>query len=213
MQASERSFVPAAGHDWLLPLYDPLWKLIGGDSFRRTMLERVDLQKGQRVLDIGCGTGSLAVAAQTLHPEAVINGLDPDPKALARARRKAQNAGTVVRFEQGFSDQIPCSDGSFDVVLSSFMFHHLQPEEQERTLSEVLRVLAPGGALHLVDFGGSQSRKDGKLARLLHGHDHVHEDFVGAMAQLMQSAGFVAIVELDERRTLFGSVAHYRGSA
>ena len=59
--AEHRHFIPAAGHDWLLPLYDPLQTLMGGDSFRRSMIDAAHIQPGQRVLDIGCGTGSLVV--------------------------------------------------------------------------------------------------------------------------------------------------------
>lgn len=191
--AEPRHFIPAAGHDWLLPLYDPLQSLMGGNSFRRAMVDLAGIQPGQRVLDIGCGTGSLVVQLSKRHPEADITGLDPDPKALARARRKAERTGVSPTLDLGFSDALPYPDASFDFVFSSFMFHHLKPEEQQATLSEVRRVLKPGGALHLVDFGG-MSEKTGVAGR-------------------MGATGFAEHHEVGQRRSLFGRIAHYAAVA
>src|SRR5437764_7482027 len=93
MMESSRTYLPAAGHDWSLPLYDPIVKLLGGDAARKALLEQAALRPGQRVLDVGCGTGTLATLIKQLYPDVEVVGLDPDPKALARARRKAARAG------------------------------------------------------------------------------------------------------------------------
>ena len=85
MVESSRTYLPAAGRDWRLPLYDPFVKLLGGDAARRVLLDQAGLRPGQRVLDVGCGTGTLATLIKQLHPEVEVVGLDPDPKALARA--------------------------------------------------------------------------------------------------------------------------------
>jgi len=84
MMGSSRTYLPAAGHDWSLPLYDPIVKLLGGDAARRALLEQAALRPGQRVLDVGCGTGTLATLIKQLYPDVEVVGLDPDPKALAR---------------------------------------------------------------------------------------------------------------------------------
>ncbi len=191
--AEHRHFIPAAGHDWLLPLYDPLQNLMGGDSFRRAMVDQAGIQPGQRVLDIGCGTGSLVVQLLKLHPETDATGLDPDPKALARAKRKADRAGVSPALDVGFSDDLPYPDASFDFVFSSFMFHHLTPQEQQATLAEVRRVLKPGGSFHLVDLGGASERTN--------------------VAGRMDETGFAQSQEVGQRRSIFGRIAHYAARA
>ena len=90
IEHSRRTFLPAAGRDWLLPFYDPFVKLLGGDQARQRLLDQAALQDGHRVLDIGCGTGTFAVLIKRVHPDVEVVGLDPDPKALARAHRKAE---------------------------------------------------------------------------------------------------------------------------
>src|SRR6516165_12517193 len=149
MSETSRTYLPAAGRDWALPLYDPFVKLLGGDAARAALLEQAALRAGHRVLDIGCGTGTLAVLIKRRYPEVEVVGLDPDPKALARAARKAQRAALSIQLDQGFSDELPYPEGSFDRVFSSFMFHHVRADQREKTLHEAWRVLRPGGSLHL----------------------------------------------------------------
>ncbi len=212
MAREQRTYVPAAGYDLLLPFYDPLLKLLGGDSARRDLVDRSSVQAGHRVLDIGCGTGSLVVLIKRLHPDVEVIGIDPDPKALARGRRKVEQAGLSVRFDRGFSDELPYPDASFDRVFSSFMFHHLDPEQKVKTLNETRRVLKRGGSLHVLDFGGKEARRDGFLARAIHSSEHMRDNFEGRIPVLMSEAGFAQADEIAHRATLFGRVAHYAGS-
>src|SRR5467141_745441 len=98
MVVSSRSYLPAAGRDWRLPLYDPFLKLLGGDAARRVLLDEAALRPGQRVLDVGCGTGTLATLIKQLHPEVEVVGLDPGPRrwlepgARPSARRSQFNS-------------------------------------------------------------------------------------------------------------------------
>ena len=151
-----RSYFPAGGVDWFLPFYDPLAELLGGllggDAFLRAFVSQMSLAPGHRLLDIGCGTGTLAVLIKEHHPGVTVVGLDPDPRALARAGRKAERAGVEVHLDRGFSDQLPYSDASFDRVCCTGVFSLIPPEEKEATLREVHRVLRPGGSFHLVDL-------------------------------------------------------------
>ena len=131
---------------------------------------------------------------------------------VARAERKAQRAAVSVQLDRGFSDELPYPAASFDRVFSSFMFHHLKPPEKQKTLSEALRVLAPGGSLQLVDLGGSESRTDGLLARLLHSSENLRDNIEGRIPDLMTAAGFADASEIGHRATVFGRITYYHGS-
>lgn len=199
-----KTYLPAAGRDWALPFYDPFVKLIGGEKDQRILVEQATLHAGQRVLDIGCGTGTLAVAIKKRWADIDVTGIDPDPKALARAERKARRAATPIRFDQGFADQLPYPDGSFDRVFSTFMFHHLKREQQDRVLREVRRVLAPGGSLHLLDFEHTESH-GGRI-------DHFEGNSEERLLELMRRAGFPSCARTREGTTLFGllRMGYYR---
>jgi ubiquinone/menaquinone biosynthesis C-methylase UbiE len=200
----QRSYLPAAGRDWMLPLYDPLVKLLGGDKTRKALLEQAAVRRGDRVLDIGCGTGTLAAVIKRLHPGIEVVGLDPDPRALARARRKAQQAEIGVQFDQGFSDSLPYAAASFDRVFSSFMFHHLPEGERGNTLREIRRVLKPGASLHMVDFAGPGSRPHGWLARMLHSSERLKDNSEDRILTLLKQAGFSHATKVMRGTMLFG---------
>jgi ubiquinone/menaquinone biosynthesis C-methylase UbiE len=188
MQESQRTYLPAAGRDWTLPFYDPLVKLLGGDVARQTLLDQATLSSTHRVLDIGCGTGTMLMLMKRLYPLVDVVGLDPDPKALTRARKKAARAGASIRLDQGFADELPYPDASFDRVVSSFMFHHLRTQDRQKTLSEVRRVLKPGGSLHLLDFKGAEAQEGGWLTRWIHSSHRLKDNSAGRILTLMHNA-------------------------
>jgi ubiquinone/menaquinone biosynthesis C-methylase UbiE len=204
-----RTFIPAAGHDWLLPLYDPLARLLGASSAHRQLVDQAQLQAGLRVLEIGCGTGTLTIQIKARHPSVDVVGLDPDPKALARARRKATREGVALQLDQGFSDHLPYADGSYDRVLSAFMFHHLLHEEKRQSLQEIRRVLRPGGSLHLLDVGSAHGGFGGLIARFFHRGERGSS--VDTILTLMQEAGFADPTEVSHRRAIVGRVFFCRG--
>jgi ubiquinone/menaquinone biosynthesis C-methylase UbiE len=205
----QRTYVPAAGWDWLLPLYDVLARLTGSEAAHRQLVDQADVEPGHRVLDIGCGTGNLTLLIRRLHPRAEIVGLDPDPKALARARRKAGERGVEVRLDRGFSDELPYADASFDHVFSAFMLHHLTLDVKEKTVREVRRVLRSGGAFHALDFGGA-GHANGILAHLFH---RAHFGDQHRIPVLMREARFAEVTELTPRSTILGTVSYWRASA
>lgn len=210
MEKPERSYIPAAGYDWLLPLYDPFQWILGGNTVKRPLIEQAAIESGCRVLDIGCGTGSLTVLIKKLYPLAEVVGLDPDPKALSIAKRKAERAGLSVEFDRGFGDRLAYADASFDRVFSSFMFHHLTRDEKSATLREVRRVLKPGGSLHLLDFGPPRSAFARAVGHLLHRVGHLQDNVEGRITSFMGEAGLVHPEEVAHRGTFVGNVAYYR---
>jgi ubiquinone/menaquinone biosynthesis C-methylase UbiE len=166
------------------------------------------------VLDIGCGTGSMAIVIKRMHPGAEIVGIDPDPLALSVAERKAKRAGLPVEFDRGFADHMPYADASFERVFSSFMFHHLTADEKAATLGEIRRVLKPNGSLHLLDFVREHSAHSGDSGhgRLIHRHGPVAERIEGRMTSLMEEAGMVDAKEVSRGKNFFGPIAYYRAN-
>jgi ubiquinone/menaquinone biosynthesis C-methylase UbiE len=203
---AEHDYVPAMGRDRLLPLYDPFTWLVGVPRVHRRLAARAGVAPGHRVLEVGCGTGNLALLVQRLHPGAEVVGLDPDPLALARARRKADRRGSPVRWDRGTAGALPYDDASVDRVLSAFMFHHLDDAEKERMLAEVRRVLRPGGQLHLADFGGHHH---GVAGRWVHRNEHLRANADDGIAHRMRGAGLTD-VRTGERGRL--GVLHVRAT-
>ncbi len=170
--------------------YDCLaWLLLrGGErAFRDRLVRLAELAPGQAVLDIGCGTGTLAIAARRrVGPSGAVHGIDASPGMIARAREKARKAGVDVTFTLGIAEHLPFEDGRFDVVLSTLMLHHLPRAARRQCLGEVRRVLRPGGRVLAVDFGTAS----GARRRLIehfhrHGRVEVHE-----LVELLGNAGF-----------------------
>ena len=212
MHAHAKRFIPAAGADWLLPLYDPFVRLLVREKrVRGALLDAAELGESSRVLDLGCGTGSLVVMLKRRHPSARVAAIDPDPKALARARAKAARAGAAVDFQQGFADALPYESGAFDRVLSSLMLHHLTDAEKDAALRETFRVLAPGGTLHVLDFTETRGGGLHALAHRLRG-GHAEHGHAASLPERMRAAGFREVAELARMRTLVGGLSLHRGS-
>ena len=138
-------------------LYDPLVRafMLGREErMRRQTLGLAELGPGARVLEVGCGTGTLAIAAAQAAPESEVWGIDPAPEMVTRARSKAEAANVQATFAVGIIEKLDFDDARFDVVLSSLMLHHLPEATRSTGIAEILRVLVPGGRLVVVDFPG-----------------------------------------------------------
>jgi ubiquinone/menaquinone biosynthesis C-methylase UbiE len=204
---AERAYISAAGRDAFLPFYDPLTRLLGVEKMFHSLLDQAALQPNHVVLDIGCGTGTLAVLIKRLHPAIEVTGIDPDPKALARAMKKARRGGLPVRFDRAFADALEFGDGTFDRVFSSMMFHHLRRDDRPRVLAEVRRVLKPGGSLEFLDIAG---RGHGFLGQLLHGRPPAPAQGEDRMLGRLRDAGLIDARKVREQRTVLGPLAFYQ---
>jgi ubiquinone/menaquinone biosynthesis C-methylase UbiE len=123
------------------------------NTLRRQMIQQAAIGRGATVLDVGCGTGTLTLLAKTeAGDRGQVYGIDASPEMIAVARQKAQRQQQALNFQIGVIEALPFSDGMFDVVLSSLMFHHLPSDLRQRGLTEIYRVLKPGGCLLVVDM-------------------------------------------------------------
>lgn len=172
-------------------LYDlVVWlSLRGGERrLRSRILELGGVRSGESVLDVGCGTGSLAILAKEITgPAGAVCAVDPSPEMLARARAKAARAGVEVRFENAAAQALPFPDSSFDVALSTMMLHHLGRAGRRQLAAELRRVIKPGGRALVVDFARSEAKRGGFAGHLRHRHGHIDPaEIVG----LLEGAGF-----------------------
>ena len=160
--------------------YDLLaWLLTHGREreLRETIVRLASLKPGDQVLDIGCGTGTLAITA-TRHvgPTGSVTGIDASPSMIARANHKAEKAGVRATFQVAVAEALPFPDRRFDVVFTTLMLHHLPRNTRQECAKEIQRVLKGGGRVVAVDFGRTERR--GLLAHF-HRHGHVAiEDIV-----------------------------------
>lgn len=168
--------------------YDALaWLLTFGRerAFREKMLAPATLRPGEAVLDVGCGTGTVALLARKqVGPQGRVDGIDASPDMIARAIAKARRAGSEIRFSTATAQHLPYGDGEFDVVLSTLMFHHLPKAGRAAFGREALRVLKPGGRWLIIDFAKPQRR-----SRFFHLHRHGHVD-LGTVAAGLEATGF-----------------------
>lgn len=169
--------------------YDALAGLLtlGREHALRTRIADIArVAPGETVLDVGCGTGSLAlVVKRRVGATGSVSGIDASPEMIARARTKARRAGLDVAFDVGRAESLPAPDASVDVVLSTLMMHHLPPVVREALASEIRRVLAPGGRVLVVDFEAPARRRGGLIARF-HRHGGVP---LTRIVELLESAG------------------------
>lgn len=158
-------------------------------AIRAKALELAAIRPGEKVLDVGCGTGTLAIgASEAAGDTGEVHGIDPSPEMIDVAQRKAAGSGCEVRFETGVIEALPYPDGEFDVVLSSLMLHHLPDDVKQKGFAEVLRVLKPGGRFLAVDFGSDTKSFLGHLLAVLgHAHGSSSAEHVAAA---LREAGF-----------------------
>ena len=171
----------AAQYDFLL------WLLTLGRerTFRERALSLAGLSAGESVLDIGCGTGTLAIAAKRrVGKKGHVCGIDAAPEMIGRAGKKAKKAGLEVDFKKALVESLPFPDGQFDVVLSTLMLHHLPGKLRNRCAAEVRRVLRPGGRFLAIDFGTAPGTKG--IVAHFHRHGHINLE---EMVRIFREAG------------------------
>lgn len=214
MRDHGRDYVPALGFAALTRFYDPVLRATAReDAFKAALVAQAAVTPGMRVLDLGAGTGTLTVMVKQGAPAAAVVGLDGDAEIVARARAKAARAGVAIRFDEGSAAALPYPDAAFERVVTSLLLHHLSPGDKRRAIAEVFRVLAPGGELHVADWGRPRNVLMRGLflgIQLLDGFATTAENVAGMLPALFREAGFVDVRETRTFATVFGTLALYR---
>ena len=205
-----QQFVPALRFDSLTSLYDPVVALTSREGgFKRRLLEHARIKDGEAVLDLACGTGTLAIEVKKGRPKAKVSALDGDRTILARARVKAKEAGVKIDFQRGLSNELPYDGRSFDVVLSTLFFHHLTDEAKADTAEEIRRVLRLGGRVLIADWGRPQDPVMRMLflnVQLLDGFANTSSNVAGKLPEFLREAGLKRVSVVDRMRTPLGTI-------
>src|SRR5574339_556193 len=207
MSKANEDYIPALSYRFLTPFYDFIQKYIVRDVRYKTLLiEQANIQPGQSVLDLGCGTGTLAIMVKQKHPSAEVTGLDADPDMLKVAKYKSAQLNAPVKFDVGFTNKLPYPDASFDRVMSSIMIHHLKTPDKWQTAQEVYRVLKPGGQLHIIDFGKPVTLYGKVLGPFLHKFEEANDNIEGKLPEIFGAPGLKTEI-VGHFWTFFGDLA------
>lgn len=213
MKPSSSSYIPALGYSWLTRFYDPVVRATTRETtVKEALLRKASIVDTHRILDLGCGTGTVALLVKRAHRGAEVFGLDADPEALKLARTKLAESGIDVRFDQGLASALPYAAESFDRTLSSLFFHHLSSELKLEAMREVLRVLRPGEEFHIADWGKPTSpamRLAFIAVQLLDGFATTVDNVRGLLPDPLGLAGFEKVETSTSYSTLLGTVTLY----
>lgn len=213
MKDTDSDYIPALRYSWLTSFYDPVISLTTREkTFKSQLIKLSSINKGDRIIDIGSGTGTLAIWLKENEPDARVVGLDGDPQILSIAKRKAKAYGLDINFRQGLSFDIPYEDETFNHCFSSLFFHHLTLDNKKKTFAEIFRVLKKGGKLYIADWGKPVNILMRILfyqIQLLDGFTTTNDNKNGILTALMGDVGFKEVAVNKQYSTIFGTMTLY----
>jgi ubiquinone/menaquinone biosynthesis C-methylase UbiE len=209
----EPEFTPAAGHAALTPVYDFALRVLTRERrWREALLEQIAPRDGQAILDVGCGTGTLAVMLKRRAPGTRVIGLDPDPAVLAIAAAKAQRAGVEIEWRRGFARDAG-GFGEFDHIVSTLVFHQAPPEEKLAGLRAMFSSVRPGGHVHIADYCRQPDWLMRQLFRIIQtvdGKTNTQANVDGAIEEILSSLSEAQAVPRTIVRTPTGAISLFR---
>lgn len=207
---STTKFIPALRFTWLTPFYDFFLGITMPErKIKEHLLEITSITNGSKVLDFGCGTGTLTIMAKETYPQTNVTGIDIDTEVLNKAIDKAKIKGLDILLLNYDGNNLPFPTNSFDRVISCLVFHHLDTGTKQMILGEIFRVLNKNSQLHIADFGRSKSWVQRGLFNIIRGLDgfkSTHANARGLLPKLISEAGFENVAIKKRFKTIFGEV-------
>jgi len=206
-------YITALRFKWLTPYYDVIVGLTTREKvFKKALVHQLDISANDKVLDMACGTGTLAIWIKQAYPNCEVIGVDGDEEILSIAKRKSYKSNVDIYFKQALSYDLPCVDSSFDCVVTSLFFHHLSWSDKVRTAKEIFRVLKPGGELHVADWGRAENilmRFLFVFIQILDGFPNTQDNIKGKLISLFQESGYSEVRKRKSFSTMFGTMTLY----
>ncbi|PCH98373.1 MAG: methyltransferase type 11 [Bacteroidetes bacterium] len=179
------------------------------EKFKAALIEQAHIHADHSVLDFGCGSATLSVMAKEMSPGSKISGVDIDLNNIAIAKSKISEQGVEINIDTYDGVVLPYEDNSFDKVISSLVFHHLTAEQKINSLKEIMRVLKPGGELHIADWCKAKnaiSRGAFYLVQILDGFETTTDNVKGLLPKFIKESGFDKVQETMFFNTIFGTL-------
>jgi len=218
MSDAHRDFVPALGKSGSLDRYDAAIALMTREKrWRSDLLRFAEPRPGDRIVDIGCGTGTFAIALKQAARESIVLAVDPDPAVLEIARAKAEVADAEIQWFEAMGDELDSIDAlqQCDKIVSSLVLHQCPMDVKEAIAAQMFRLLKPGGTLFIADYGEQRSLLMRMLFRqiqLLDGFEYTEPNAKGCVPEILTAAGFEAVEEIKVIPTPTGSISIYRAT-
>ncbi|MEH6594194.1 MAG: class I SAM-dependent methyltransferase [Colwellia polaris] len=204
------TYIPPLRFHWLTSFYDSLVAITTREAFfKKLIVDKVANVKGNNLLDVGCGTGTLTKLIAEKLPKHTVIGLDADQTALDISQKKVIGKDLNISFRQGFGQKMPFDENSFDIVVSSLFFHHLNSSAKLATLTEIRRVLKPDGTLIIADWGKPTSIFQRILffvVQLLDGFETTKDNVDGVIPSVVVESGFTHVSDLNIVPTPLGTI-------
>lgn len=216
MADTNRDFVPALGKAGNIERYDAVLALMTREKrWRGELVKLVAPGAGETIVDIGCGTGTLAIALKAAAPTSIILGVDPDPDILDIARRKAGEADADILWFEAMGDALdqigPLQQ--CDKIVSSLVLHQCPMDVKEAIVGQMWRLLKPGGGLYIADYGEQRSllmRTLFRQVQMIDGFELTEPNARGCVPEILHGAGFRDVEEVRAIQTPTGSISLYR---
>lgn len=211
----QKDFIPALKYDWLTKFYDPILQLTMPErKFKKSLIDKMRIDRGYRILDFGCGSLTLSIMAAQMYPEAEYYGVDIDEKILSIANQKMAAAKQHIKIQQYIGNRLPYPDNYFDRVMSSLVFHHLTLRQKYAALDDIYRILKPSGEVHIADFGHPASalqRIGFYTVQLLDGFETTKDSVNNALPKALKESDFSEVEEKGVFKSLVGTVRLIKG--